>query len=401
MSKIKACQARKILDSRGDWTIESEVTLESGVSASASVPQGKSTGSREAISLPAEQALVNVDTRINEVLKGMEVSDQGGVDRKMLELDATHNKSNLGANAILSISLATARAATQEDGSSLWSHLRNLYRDKIDNKAPRLFINCINGGVHAGSGLEIQEYIVVPKFDTIRESIEFGAEFYKKLKEILTEAFGPTAAEIGDEGGFAPHMTDNVAPLQYMRQALSKLDAEDKAELGIDAAANTIKRSPNELRRWYREMRDKYDLLFVEDPFNENNIDDFVTLAHEFNGRPMIIGDDLTTTDSKEIEKAALAGAVNGVIIKPNQIGTLTETFEAIRVARNNNLFVIISHRSGETNDDFIADLAWAVGADGIKLGAPARGERVAKYNRLLEIEENRPCLTSHTSCTP
>ncbi|MDO8471515.1 MAG: enolase C-terminal domain-like protein [bacterium] len=392
MSKIKACQSRKILDSRGDWTIESKVTLESGVSASASIPQGKSTGSREAMSLPAEQALVNVDTRINEVLKGMEVRDQGGVDRKMLELDGTQNKSNLGANSILSISIAVARVAALEDGLPLWSHLRNLYGNKIDNKTPRLFINCINGGVHAGSGLEIQEYVVVPKFDTVRESIEFGAEFYKKLKEILTEAFGPTAAEVGDEGGFAPHMTDNIAPLQYMKQALSELGAENKAELGIDAAASEIKRSSDELSKWYREMRDKYNLFYIEDPFGENNMDDFVTLAREFGGRPMIIGDDLTTTDSKEIEKAVLAGAINGVIIKPNQIGTLTETFEAIRVARNNNLFVIISHRSGETNDDFIADLAWAVGADGIKLGAPARGERVAKYNRLLEIEESEPC---------
>ena len=391
MSKIKACQARKILDSRGDWTIESEVTLESGVSASASVPQGKSTGSREAISLPAAQALINVDTRINEVLKGMEVRDQGGIDRKMLELDATHNKSNLGANAILSISLATARAAAQEAGSPLWSHLRNLYGDKIDHKAPRLFANCINGGVHAGSGLELQEYVVVPKFDTIRESVDFVTEFYKKLGEILAEAFGPTATEVGDEGGFTPYMTDSIAPLQYMKQALSELGAENKAELGIDAAASNIKRSSDELNKWYREMRDKYNLFYIEDPFGENNMDNFVTLTREFGGRPMIIGDDLTTTDSREIEKAALADAINGVVIKYNQIGTLTETFEAIRTAKKHKLFLIVSHRSGETDDAFIADLAWAVAADGIKLGAPTRGERVAKYNRLLEIEENRP----------
>jgi len=391
MSKIKACQSRKILDSRGDWTIESEVILESGVSASASVPQGKSTGSREAISLPAEQALVNVDTRINEVLKGMEVRDQGGIDRKMLGLDATPNKSNLGANAILSISLATARAAAEEAGSPLWSHLRHLYEDKIDHKAPRLFANCINGGAHASSGLELQEYVVVPKFGTIRESIDFVVKFYKKLGEILAEAFGPTTVEVGDEGGFAPHMTDSIAPLQYMKQALSELGAESKAELGIDAAANTIKRSPDELKGWYREMKNKYNLFYIEDPFGENNMDDFVTLARECGGRPMIIGDDLTTTDSREIEKAALAGAVNGVVIKYNQIGTLTETFEAIRTAKKHKLFIIVSHRSGETDDAFIADLAWAVEADGIKLGAPARGERVAKYNRLLEIEANEP----------
>lgn len=389
MSKIKSCQSRKILDSRGDWTVESEVTLESGISAVASIPQGKSTGKREAISLSAEQAVVNVNTRINEIMKSVEIVDQKWIDQTMLELDTTRNKSNLGANAILSISIAVARAAALESGLPLWSHLRNLYGESTAGTVPRLFANCINGGVHAGSGLEVQEYVVVPKFDTVRESVEFGANFYKKLKEILVKTFGVTAVDIGDEGGFAPPMTDNLLPLFYMKQVLSELGLEDKVELGIDAAANNIKRNQDELRNWYRQMKKEYNLLYIEDPFGENDFDDFVSLNKEFDGRPMVIGDDLTTTNQEEIEKAALAGAVNGVIIKPNQIGTVTETLEAIRMARKYNLFTIVSHRSGETDDHFIADLAWAVSADGIKLGAPARGERVAKYNRLLEIEES------------
>lgn len=389
MSKIKSCQSRKILDSRGDWTIESEVTLESGISAVASIPQGKSTGKREALSLTAEQAVINVDTSINEILKGVEVVDQNRVDQIMLEFDATRNKSNLGANAILSISTAVARAAALESDLPLWSHLRNLYGKNTAGTTPRLFANCINGGVHSGSGLEVQEYVVVSNLGTVRESVEFGANFYKKLKEILVKTFGATAVDTGDEGGFAPPMTDNLLPLFYMRQALLELGLESNVELGIDAAASNIKRNPDELKNWYRQMKKEYNLLYIEDPFGENDFDDFVSLNKEFGGRPMIIGDDLTTTNQEEIEKAALAGAVNGVIIKPNQIGTVTETLEAIRMAKKYNLFTIVSHRSGETDDHFIADLAWAVGADGIKLGAPARGERVAKYNRLLEIEES------------
>ena len=389
MSKIKICQSRKILDSRGDWTIKSEVTLESGISAVASIPQGKSTGEREAVPLSVEQAMVNVNTRINEILKGVEAADQNRVDQTMLELDATRNKSNLGANAILSVSMAVARVSALESGLSLWSHLRNLYGENTNGGVPRLFANCINGGVHAGSGLEIQEYVVVPKFGTARENVEFEANFYKKLKETLVKTFGATAADIGDEGGFAPPMTDNLLPLHYMKQALLELGLEGEVELGIDAAASNIKRNPDELINWYRQMKKEYDLLYIEDPFGENNFNDFVSLTKEFGGRPMIIGDDLTTTNREEIERAALAGAVNGIIIKPNQIGTVTETLEAIRMARKYNLFTIVSHRSGETGDSFIADLAWAVGADGIKLGAPARGERVAKYNRLLEIEES------------
>ena len=389
MLAIEKIKARKILDSRGEWTIEVELETESGTAAVAAVPQGKSTGSEEDLSLPAEQAVENVNKQINDALHGLDASDQNKIDATLIKLDGTPNKSNLGANAMLGVSMACARATAKEKNLPLWSHLRNIYDGEIINKnPPQLFANCINGGVHAGSGLEIQEYVVVPKFNTIKESVEFEVKFYEILKEILIAEFGPTASEVGDEGGFAPHIKDNLEPLKYLKQALEKLGAMEKADLGIDAAASNIKRSQNELKEWYRRMKEEYNLLYIEDPFDEKDIESFVSLAKEFGGRPMIIGDDLTTTDPKEIEKAAKAGAINGVIIKLNQIGTVTETLEAVKVARKYNLFVIISHRSGETDDDFIADLAWAVGADGIKLGAPARGERVAKYNRLLEIEE-------------
>lgn len=386
--KIKKCSARKIVDSRAEWTIEVEVETENA-KASASVPQGKSTGEAEAVSLPADQAMENVNTVIADALVGVEADDLQKIDEILIKLDGTANKSRLGANAILGVSMAMARVIAKEKKVPLWQYLREIYGGAGSFKTPRLFANCINGGVHAGSGLLMQEYVVAPKFGAIKESVEFEILFYEKLKEILVNEFGPTASEVGDEGGFAPKMDDNLAPLKFLKQTLLELGALEKAELGIDAAASNIKRSSDELRNLYRQMKKEYNLLYIEDPFEQKDVTDFVSLKKEFSGRPMIIGDDLTTTDPKVIAKMAKAGAIDGVIIKPNQIGSVSETLEAVKIARKNNLFIIVSHRSGETTDDFISDLAWAVGADGIKLGAPARGERVAKYNRLLQIEED------------
>lgn len=388
MAKIKAITARTILDSRDEWTLEAEVVLESGKKARASVPQGKSKGRKESLSLPAEQAVFNIEKKIAQALVGTDSENQKETDKILITLDGTPDKSNLGGNAILAVSIATARVAAIEAEQELWQYLRNTWALGPQKNHPRLFVNCINGGVHAGSGLAIQEYVVVPKFVSVKESVKFVTNFYDALKEILVGKFGPSATSVGDEGGFAPKISDNLEPLWYIKEAIEGLGAADSVELGIDAAANNIEKSAEELSVWYRKMKSDYDLLYIEDPFNESDLENFIALKKEFGSRPIIVGDDLTATNPSEIEKSAKALAIGGVIIKPNQIGTVTEAIEAVRVAREQNLFVIVSHRSGETNDDFIADLAWAVGADGIKLGAPARGERVAKYNRLLEIEE-------------
>lgn len=387
MAKIKEIIARTILDSRDEWTVETEITLESGGKTRASVPQGKSKGGKEVVSLPAEQAVFNIENKIAPALVGIDFNNQQEVDKILLELDGTPDKSNLGGNAMLAVSIATARALALEGELALWQYLRKSYALESKGGAPRLFANCINGGVHAGSGLAVQEYVVVPKSGSIKENTKFLTSFYETLKKILVEKFGSSATGVGDEGGFAPKIGDNIEPLGYLKEALKELSSENSAELGIDAAANNIDKPVEELSNWYRQMKEEYDLLYIEDPFSENNLEDFISLRKEFGDRPIIVGDDLTATNPTEIKKAAEAGAIGGVIIKPNQIGTVTETVEAVRAAREHGLFIIVSHRSGETNDDFIADLAWAVGADGIKLGAPARGERVAKYNRLLEIE--------------
>jgi enolase len=251
----------------------------------------------------------------------------------------------------------------------------------------RLFVNVINGGRHAGNNLDIQEYLVIPKAENLREATRVAADFYRALREALAKRKGPLAANLGDEGGFAPNFKDNLEPLRIMKTVARALRVSGKVDFGIDAAASSMRRSAPRFAL-YAEMRRQFGIIYLEDPFPEDDFGAHAKLRAKLGKQVLVSGDDLTATNVARMEEARTEGSINAVIIKPNQIGTVSEALAAVRFARENGWAVVASHRSGETNDDFIADFAYGAQADGIKLGAPARGERIAKYNRLLEIEE-------------
>ena len=387
MATIADIKARKILDSRGEWTIEVTVSLEGGISASASVPQGKSRGSFEALYVEPDVAVANITEELLPKLKDMSAHKQENIDAAMREIDGTSSKSRIGANAMLGVSLALARAAAKEKDVSLSWHIRELYKGERKEQAPKLYMNMINGGLHAGNDLSIQEYMVIPQTETIGEAVAIGQRMYRALKERLGETLGKSAVNIGDEGGFAPPISDNMKPLALFAEVAEHIGVAGKIQYGIDAAATNAGLSKDELLSLYRAMKTEYGIAYIEDPFAENDFESFAELAEEMEEDTIICGDDLTVTNLSRMEEARGKESVNGIIVKPNQIGMLTETLSAIHKAREYGWSVIVSHRSGETNDAAIADIACAVGADGIKLGAPARGERVAKYNRLLQLE--------------
>jgi len=384
MTKISSISARKILNSRGDWTVKASVFLENGLGTTASVPQGKSRGLHEAVSVPAVQAVRNIIEKIDPSIRGLNPEDQAGIDRRLIELDGTPNKAALGANALLAVSLAVARAGALSKNTSLWEYLGNLAGTKPD--FPKLFANVINGGVHAGNNLDVQEYMIIPEETSPEKAVETTHLFYNQLRECLKENFGESSVNLGDEGGFAPEFKDNIEPFKILEKIREENDF--KLQFGIDAAASNINKKPEELFEIYNNLISNYPLSFIEDPFGEEDFENFALLLQKYEKKILICGDDLTVTNVSRMKKAEGYKSVNSVIIKPNQIGTLSETLEAINFAGKQGWKVVVSHRSGETNDDFIADLAYAVGAYGIKLGAPARGERVVKYNRLLEISE-------------
>jgi enolase len=405
--KVSSLIARPILDSRGQWTVEVSLTLQNGVRATASVPQGKSTGATEAHALPAAQAVRNINTTITTRIIHKDFLDQAAVDEFLVRLDGTAGKSRLGANAILAVSIAFLRATARTKKLPLWKHIREVYGVWVDPTAtalhPRLFMNVVNGGLHAGNNLHFQEYLIIPKTRTFRESIDIGTAIYHALGAMLVRAKGPGASNLGDEGGFAPNFKSDLEPFQMLRAVAKKLKLDKKIDFGIDAAATDIKGLTRaQLGNTYKKLVKEYAPLYIEDPFGENDFKSFAafTAAHivasgtrgakNGSAKLWIAGDDLTTTNTDRMEMAHVKKSVNAVIIKPNQIGTITETLNAVRLAREYHWAVIVSHRSGETNDDFITDLAFGVAADGFKLGAPARGERVAKYNRLLEIEAGK-----------
>jgi len=390
--KIRSLTARQILDSRGKWTVEVELTTKNGIRAIASVPQGKSTGSSEARALPAEQAVRNVNERIAPWMKRKEFKDQLSLDVFLCELDGTSSKMKIGANAILPVSIAYARAAAQQKKIPLWKHIRGISGTGTVAKSslvhPRLFINVVNGGLHAGNNLDFQEYLIIPKCRTIAESVAVGVKMYQALGETLEKLKGKNAVNLGDEGGFAPNFKNNAEPFQILKSVRKKLHLESKVDFGMDAAASDIEKvRDRKLEETYIKLVQDYGLVYIEDPFSEKDFLAFAALNMHFKGRTWIAGDDLTTTNVRNMKKAHAEESVNAVIIKPNQIGTVSEALDAVRLARKYGWAVVASHRSGETNDDFIADFAYGVRADGFKLGAPARGERTAKYNRLLEIE--------------
>jgi enolase len=390
--KIKSLTARTILDSRAQWTGEATIELKDGVRATASVPQGKSIGTAEAHALPAAQAVKNILKIIAPKVRGKTFRSQAGFDSFLIALDGTPAKTKLGANAILAISIAFARACATAKKISLWEYIREIYGLPVVKSGsvthPRLFMNLINGGLHGGSNLDVQEYVIIPKTKTFHEAAEIGVTIYHAVAELITRTKGKSATNLGDEGGFAPNFKDNIEPIKMLAAVVKKLGYEKKVDFGMDAAATDIKKlNHKQLEVLYATLMKRYGLMYLEDPFGEEDFLSFAALTMHFGAKVWITGDDLTTTNVHRMERAHAEGSVNAVIIKPNQIGSVSEALDAVRLARKYGWAVIASHRSGETNDDFIADFAYGVGADGLKLGAPARGERVAKYNRLLQIE--------------
>lgn len=408
-SKIVAVRARQVLDSRGNPTVEAEVMTEASVGR-ASVPSGASKGKLEALELRdgdkkrfhgkgVSRAVSNVNEVIGPKLRGLECSEQRKVDATMVALDGTRNKSRLGANAILAVSMASAWAAANAKLVSLFRQLKA----SSSYTLPVPMMNVINGGEHAGNDLAIQEFLVEPVgAKSCTESIRMGAEVYQSLKQVLTEKYGRGAINVGDEGGFAPPLRKTRDALGAIRQSIGAAGyAERDVRIGIDAASSTFydaksgtynldgrKFDSSKLEDFYAGLKDEYDLLTLEDPFEEESFDSFASITRRLGRNTLIIGDDIYVTNVPLIRKGIKSKATNAVLIKLNQIGTVTETQKAIEECLRAKWEAVVSHRSGETGDPFIAHLATAYGVSFIKTGAPARGERVAKYNELVRIDE-------------
>jgi enolase len=402
--QIKSIKAREILDSRGNPTVACRVTLANGVSAEAMVPSGASTGAHEAIELRdgnkkrysgkgVLKAVNNINKIIAPKLKGKDVFQQREIDELMIKLDGTKNKSKLGANAILGVSLACAQAAAKAKNLPLHKYLGP------GRSLPYPMMNILNGGKHADSGLEIQEFMIIPQAKKFSERIRQGAEVFHALKKILAK--DGQSIGVGDEGGFAPHLHKNEQALIYIKKAVEeagyKLGKDIK--LAIDAAASEFYRGKNSYRfdkkkikakkliTIYEKWAKKYHIISIEDGLAEDDWDNWWILSRRLGNKICLVGDDLFVTNMERLQMGIERKVGNSILIKLNQIGTLTETMDCIKLAQKNKYKVIISHRSGETEDTTIADLAVAVGADYIKTGSLCRTERVAKYNRLMEIE--------------
>ena len=406
MSEIVHIHGREILDSRGNPTIEVEVELLSGAFGRAAVPSGASTGIYEACELRDEEgrydgkgvlkAVENVNTEIAEALEGHPALDQGGVDRTLIELDGTPNKSRLGANAILGASLATAHAAASDTGLPLYRYLGGAQAHVL----PVPMMNIINGGEHADNNVDIQEFMIMPMgATTFSDGLRMGTEVFHALKGVCKQRGLNTS--VGDEGGFAPNLESNEAAVQLILEAIEKTGMQPGKDilLALDAASSEFYRDnlyhidgkkfdSSDLCGWYTNLAEKYPIFSIEDPFDQDDWEGTIQLTKAIGERVQIVGDDLFVTNVDRLRKGIEMGAGNAVLIKVNQIGTLTETLETIALAHRKGFRSVISHRSGETEDTTIADLAVATGAGQIKTGAPCRSERVAKYNRLLRIAE-------------
>lgn len=405
MSKIKEITCHKVLNSRGDWTIETQVTLEDGSIGEQTIPDGASKGINEAVSIPVEKAVDIVSSAINEALQGVDVFDQRTIDGIMNQLDGTKNKINMGGNSILSVSLACANAAAVSKKIPLYKHLYELYTTQHHAQAkmgfPTPVFNVLNGGLHARNNLSFQEFMVIPSPDyTYEKSMEIGVDVYKSLKEILEKK--KMGVGVGDEGGFAPFGLNPVTALELVKKAAkTKYKPGKDLFFGMDVAAGSFVKgkkyfireldahySGKQVLDLYLQMMDEFELIYLEDPFYETHYEFWFEAKKALGSRLMIVGDDLVVTNKNLLKRALEKDLLTAVIVKPNQVGTLTETFEFVKLAKENGLALVLSHRSGDTAEDtFIADFAVAVGAQFMKSGSPARGERVAKYNRLLEIE--------------
>jgi len=410
MSKISHIKAREILDSRGNPTIEVEVWLESGFFGRVSIPSGASTGKHEALELRdkdsqryygkgVQKAVFNVNEIIAPQLEGLESSRQIEIDQMLCELDGTENKSKLGANAILGVSLACAKATAEEFGMPLFAYIGGLRARTL----PVPFMNVINGGVHADNPLDFQEFMIVPwGADSFSNALRMGAETYHALKSVLKEK--KLNVSVGDEGGFAPQIKSPEEALDYLIKAIEKAGYKPEEDIAIamDVAASELyegkgiyklpglgkKMDREELLKFYEKLVTKYPIISIEDPFSEDDPEGFKLITQSLGDKIQIVGDDIFVTNPKRIKWGIEEKLANAVLIKLNQIGTLTETVSAVELAYKNNWNCMISHRSGETEDTFIADLAVALNTGQIKTGAPARSERVAKFNQLLRIEE-------------
>ena len=407
MSKIKDVHAREILDSRGNPTVEVDVTLESGVVGRAAVPSGASTGEREALELRdgdkarylgkgVTKAVNNVNGPLRDLVIGMDAENQKELDYAMIKLDGTETKSKFGANAILGISLANLKAAAIEAGMPLYKYVGK------GTTLPRPMMNIINGGAHADNMLDFQEFMIIPERDTVKERIRVGAEVFHNLKKVLNEK--GLATSVGDEGGFAPDLKSNSEGFELIIEAIKRagyIPGKD-VFLGIDVAASEFYKdgkyvlagenrslTTDELIDFYEELVDKYPIISIEDPVDENDWEGFTKITARLGDRIQLVGDDLFVTNKKCLQMGIDKHAGNAILLKVNQIGTYTETVETIDLAKSHGYKTVISHRSGETEDTTIADLAVGLDLGQIKTGSMSRTDRICKYNELLRIEED------------
>lgn len=406
MANIKAVRAREILDSRGNPTVEVEVELSDASVGRAGVPSGASTGAFEAAEIRdggsrylgkgVTTAVTNIIEKITPMVIGLDAQDQRGLDEKMINLDGTKNKSNLGANAILGVSLALARAQALSTNQSLFKYIGG----SVAKMLPIPMMNILNGGAHADTNVDIQEFMVAPiGAKTFKESLRWGAEVYHSLKSVLKKE--GLATSVGDEGGFAPNLASNRAALDLILKAieLAGFKAGSDIALAMDVAATEFHTdgkykfegkdmSSDQMINYYNELTLAYPLLSIEDPLDENDWDGWAKLTSVLGSKIQIVGDDLFVTNPERLQRGIDHKTANAILVKVNQIGTLTQTIDAVALAHKNQYSSMMSHRSGETEDTTIADLAVALNCGQIKTGAPARSERVAKYNQLLRIEE-------------
>ena len=407
-TKIKTVKARQIFDSRSNPTVEAEITLENGISALGAVPSGASTGSHEAVELRdggndyngkgVSKAVENVNTTINSILCGKSAENIDEIDRLMIESDGTNNKSKLGANATLAVSIACAKAAAKANEQPLYKFIGGAEAVTL----PIPMMNILNGGAHADNNIDIQEFMIMPfGAKSFKEAMKMATEIYASLKKILHSKGLSTA--IGDEGGFAPNLSSDEQALDLLIEAiiLAGYKPNEDIKIALDAAASEWykngkyiqpksknKMTSDELISYFEKLVNKYPIYSIEDPLAEDDFDGFKKITEKLGNRVQIVGDDLFVTNSERLKKGVEINAANAILIKPNQIGTISETINTVKLAQSNNYNTIMSHRSGETEDSTIADLAVALNCGQIKTGAPARSDRVAKYNQLLRIEE-------------
>ena len=411
MTTITTIEGLQIIDSRGNPTVRAYITLSDGSVHSSSVPSGASVGVYEAkelrdhnskryFGLGVSQAINNIKNPIRKALTGRNISSPRIIDEILLQLDVTSDKSILGANAILAVSQAVHKASAHSMHIPLWKCLQEVYFPHVKPSFPRLFINVIEGGIHADWIFDIQEFVIIPRKTSPVESVRIGVEIFQSIKKELRSKNLSTL--VGDEGGLSPHLNSNEGVFELILEAAVKASFTlgNDYELGIDAAASAlfhngvykltkedIHLTPNQLSQRYEKYIDSYHISYFEDPFAEDDWESFNNFTANAHGRFTVVGDDLFATNIERLKKGIKLKSANAIIIKPNQVGTIFETMEAIQLAKNANWKTIISHRSGDTEDTFMADLAYGTGADFIKAGSMSRSERLAKYNRLLEIE--------------